>query len=42
LLVVSFVAGFSERWAQDTLAAALPTGAKSEKGAASDGGAPGS
>jgi hypothetical protein len=26
LLVLSFVAGFSERWAQDTLAAALPAG----------------
>ena len=28
LIVVAFVAGFSERWAQDTLAAAMPTGAK--------------
>jgi hypothetical protein len=28
LLVISFVAGFSERWAQDTLAAALPTPAQ--------------
>jgi hypothetical protein len=26
LLVISFAAGFSERWAQDTLAAALPAG----------------
>jgi hypothetical protein len=26
-VVVGFVAGFSERWAQDTLAAALPSGA---------------
>jgi hypothetical protein len=26
LLVVAFLAGFSERWAQDTLAAAMPTG----------------
>ena len=40
LLVVSFVAGFSERWAQDTLAAALPTGAKSDKAAAADSGPP--
>ena len=24
----AFVAGFSERWAQDTLAAAMPSGAK--------------
>jgi hypothetical protein len=30
LLAVGFVAGFSERWAQDTLAAALPVG-KAEK-----------
>jgi hypothetical protein len=29
LLVVAFVAGFSERWAQDTLAAAMPSGQKS-------------
>jgi hypothetical protein len=29
LLVVAFLAGFSERWAQDTLAAALPSGGKS-------------
>jgi hypothetical protein len=28
LLVVAFLAGFSERWAQDTLAAAMPTGQK--------------
>jgi hypothetical protein len=28
LLVVSFIAGFSERWAQDTLATAFPTGQK--------------
>ena len=28
LLVVAFLAGFSERWAQDTLAAAMPSGAK--------------
>jgi hypothetical protein len=28
LIVVAFVAGFSERWAQDTLAAVAPTGAK--------------
>jgi len=26
LLVIAFLAGFSERWAQDTLAAAVPTG----------------
>jgi len=30
LLAVSFVAGFSERWAQDTLAAALPMGGKQD------------
>jgi cytochrome c biogenesis protein CcdA len=29
LLVVAFVAGFSERWAQDTLAAAMPSSQKS-------------
>ena len=29
LMVVAFVAGFSERWAQDTLAAAMPSGNKS-------------
>jgi uncharacterized membrane protein len=28
LLVIAFLAGFSERWAQDTLAAAMPTGSK--------------
>ena len=28
LIVVAFVAGFSERWAQDTLAAVTPSGAK--------------
>jgi hypothetical protein len=28
LIVVSFLAGFSERWAQDTLAAAMPAGGK--------------
>jgi hypothetical protein len=31
LLVVSFLAGFSERWAQDTLAAAVPAISKPEK-----------
>ena len=31
LLVVSFLAGFSERWAQDTLAAAMPSGSAPKK-----------
>jgi hypothetical protein len=31
LLAVSFVAGFSERWAQDTLAAALPAAKPADK-----------
>jgi len=31
LLVVSFLAGFSERWAQDTLAAAVPAGSGPQK-----------
>ena len=30
LLVVSFLAGFSERWAQDTLVAAVPSMAPKE------------
>ena len=30
LFVVAFVAGFSERWAQDTLVAAMPTGGSKE------------
>jgi hypothetical protein len=29
LLVLAFVAGFSERWAQDTLTSVLPASAKS-------------
>ena len=36
LLVVSFFAGFSERWAQDTLAAALPSMAPKPAGATAD------
>ena len=31
LLVLSFLAGFSERWAQDTLAAVVPVGSDPEK-----------
>jgi hypothetical protein len=46
LVVVSFLAGFSERWAQDTLATALPSiaggvrGRKSEDGRKTDAGPP--
>ena len=39
LLVVSFFAGFSERWAQDTLAAALPVEAPKPKRSANGTGA---